>query len=478
MGMARMVEGGMSTLMDPGYELQAQGEGGLEEPLVEVTQRRENLGLVVQDGSGMARPDGDTGCEDERVVVVNPLKYGVRVRLVLVKGINRVILLKGVMVVRCMKGIRKLRISDSASSSEVMPREADMVVELTNVKGRRWKRRARERLDEDSVMAPDGVSGKQTGSDLSEEVVAPEKIRRTDTEIKVFLWCASLNWIPTLVNLEAKRVPMEAYCPLCRKEAKTTLHALWGCSLLKPLRKSNSRWAVCAGKVGMSFLDIIVAAKARLKLEDFVLLCVVMWHAWFRLAKDYHALKEGEASLLALTSFKPAWIREVEDSYYMDLKAATVILKLLIGSQVIQDFTFKDGILRKDGVIYVGSYGNFRRKLAEEVHSSVMGGHSGVKGKVAYCLLLPPGAQIHPVFHVSQLKAQIGDRIAPNPQLLHAGLDEQLLMQPVAILDRKLIKRNNKGEVQYLVQWSTTSLEDATWEDAEMIRRSFLSFDP
>ncbi|KAL5768368.1 hypothetical protein ACOSQ2_015151 [Xanthoceras sorbifolium] len=239
------------------------------------------------------------------------------------------------------------------------------------------ERRARERLDEDSVMAPDGVSGKQTGSDLSEEVVAPEKIRRTDTElfpaskvrnlelwrsdhrlillqvasivnnkgcvnrrygcrflfeeswadaewcrqiveevwsagqvtgqkvnfgksvicfsdqvsqdvIKVFLWCASLNWIPTLVNLEAKRVPMEAYCPLCRKEAKTTLHALWGCSLLKPLRKSNSRWAVCAGKVGMSFLDIIVAAKARLKLEDFVLLCVVMWHAWFRLAKDYH----------------------------------------------------------------------------------------------------------------------------------------------------------------------------------------------
>ncbi|KAL5770771.1 hypothetical protein ACOSP7_014925 [Xanthoceras sorbifolium] len=44
------------------------------------------------------------------------------------------------------------------------------------------ERRARERLDEDSIMAPDGVGGKQTGSDLSEEVVAPEKIRRTDTE--------------------------------------------------------------------------------------------------------------------------------------------------------------------------------------------------------------------------------------------------------------------------------------------------------
>ncbi|KAL5861508.1 hypothetical protein ACOSQ4_002804 [Xanthoceras sorbifolium] len=99
-------------------------------------------------------------------------------------------------------------------------------------------------------------------------------------------------------------------------------------------------------------------------------------------------------------------------------------------------------------------------------------------GKVAYRLLLPPGSQIHPVFHVSQLKAKIGSRFTSNPQLPHAGPDGQILAQPVAVLERKMVKKHNKAVVQYLIQWSTTSPEDATWEDAEMIHKNFPSFDP
>ncbi|KAL5759632.1 hypothetical protein ACOSQ2_018470 [Xanthoceras sorbifolium] len=99
-------------------------------------------------------------------------------------------------------------------------------------------------------------------------------------------------------------------------------------------------------------------------------------------------------------------------------------------------------------------------------------------GKVAYRLLLPPGSQIHPVFHVSQLKAKIGSRFTSNPQLPHTGPNGQILAQPVAVLERKMVKKHNKAVVQYLIQWSTTSPEDATWEDAEMIHKSFPSFDP
>ncbi|KAL5762688.1 hypothetical protein ACOSP7_018952 [Xanthoceras sorbifolium] len=102
----------------------------------------------------------------------------------------------------------------------------------------------------------------------------------------------------------------------------------------------------------------------------------------------------------------------------------------------------------------------------------------GLPRSAAYRLLLPPGSQIHPVFHISQLKAKIGDRFTPNPQLPHTGPDGQILAQPVAILDRKMVKKDNKAVVQYLIQWSTSSPEDATWEDATMIRRSFPSFDP
>ncbi|KAL5787933.1 hypothetical protein ACOSP7_004882 [Xanthoceras sorbifolium] len=102
----------------------------------------------------------------------------------------------------------------------------------------------------------------------------------------------------------------------------------------------------------------------------------------------------------------------------------------------------------------------------------------GLPRSTAYRLLLPPGSQIHSVFHVSQLKAKIGDRFTPNSQLPHTGPDGQILAQPVAILNRKMVKKDNRAVVQYLIQWSTTSPEDATWEDATMIRRSFPTFDP
>ncbi|KAL5820462.1 hypothetical protein ACOSQ3_022344 [Xanthoceras sorbifolium] len=251
------------------------------------------------------------------------------------------------------------------------------------------------------------------------------------------------------------------------------------------------------------------------------------------------AFQEEEVpSYLALTTTKPAWVQEVAESYYKDPKATALIPELLIGSHANQKFTLKEGILRKDGVIYVGGYGNLRQKLVEEAHSSAMGGHSGIQGtmkrlqlyffwdsmlrevtaRVLECTVcqenkslhskpagllqplpipntpwmdiamdfiegLPRSAGkdtilIHPVFHVSQLKAKIGSRFTSNPQLPHARPDGQILAQPVAILERKMVKKNNKAVVQYLIQWSTTSPEDATWEDAEMIRKNYPSFDP
>ena len=84
-------------------------------------------------------------------------------------------------------------------------------------------------------------------------------------------------------------------------------------------------------------------------------------------------------------------------------------------------------------------------------------------GLVAYKLQLPPEAKIHPVFHVSQLKKHVGDRPvqATLPQLNDTG---EMAAVPIAILDRRLGKVGNKAAVFLLVQWSTGSREDATWE--------------
>ena len=95
-------------------------------------------------------------------------------------------------------------------------------------------------------------------------------------------------------------------------------------------------------------------------------------------------------------------------------------------------------------------------------------------GKVAYKLNLPPEAQIHNVFHVSQLKKAFGQvsQFIPLPMSHNQAKD----FKPLAILERKLVKRGNCADVQLLIHWKDMSLVDATWEFASDIRRRYPSF--
>lgn len=77
-------------------------------------------------------------------------------------------------------------------------------------------------------------------------------------------------------------------------------------------------------------------------------------------------------------------------------------------------------------------------------------------GAVAYKLKLPLSAKIHPVFHVSLLKKKIGQPCSVSATLPSVDVNGQFLVVPIAILDRKMVKRNNAADVEVLVQWSNT----------------------
>ncbi|GJS04942.1 retrotransposable element Tf2 [Tanacetum coccineum] len=66
-------------------------------------------------------------------------------------------------------------------------------------------------------------------------------------------------------------------------------------------------------------------------------------------------------------------------------------------------------------------------------------------GAVAYKLQLPPSSQ--------------------TGVLPHCGPNGLLLAEPVAILDKRLAKMNNKAVVYVLVKWYNHTDEDATWEN-------------
>ena len=99
-------------------------------------------------------------------------------------------------------------------------------------------------------------------------------------------------------------------------------------------------------------------------------------------------------------------------------------------------------------------------------------------GKVDYKLDLPSSVKLHPVFHVSLLKKKLGQQVTPIPTLPPISDEGMLQMEPVAVLERRMVKRNNKAVVQWLVQWSRTFPEDATLMDYEEFHSKFPDFQP
>ncbi|GJY04844.1 putative mitochondrial protein [Tanacetum coccineum] len=98
-------------------------------------------------------------------------------------------------------------------------------------------------------------------------------------------------------------------------------------------------------------------------------------------------------------------------------------------------------------------------------------------GKVAYKLQLPSSSQIHPVFHVSQLKLYRGPIPKSSSQLPQISKDGLISEEPFAVLDRKMAKKGNTAVVYVLIQWINGTAADATWETYESIAERFPHFD-
>ncbi|GJU15924.1 reverse transcriptase [Tanacetum coccineum] len=83
-------------------------------------------------------------------------------------------------------------------------------------------------------------------------------------------------------------------------------------------------------------------------------------------------------------------------------------------------------------------------------------------GQVAYHLELPNTSQVHPVFHVSQLKKYKGPIPTATAILPQCHNDGELLSVPMEVLDRRFGKVGNVAQVYVLIRWSNGTVDDAT----------------
>ncbi|KAB2635839.1 hypothetical protein D8674_026373 [Pyrus ussuriensis x Pyrus communis] len=87
-------------------------------------------------------------------------------------------------------------------------------------------------------------------------------------------------------------------------------------------------------------------------------------------------------------------------------------------------------------------------------------------GSVAYKLKLPETSKLHPVFHVSCLKKHVGPDVNLMPLLPLVTDDGLQAQEPVAMLQRRVYKKNNADK----------NSEESTWEDYDEFTTKFPGF--
>jgi len=92
-------------------------------------------------------------------------------------------------------------------------------------------------------------------------------------------------------------------------------------------------------------------------------------------------------------------------------------------------------------------------------------------GEVAFELKLPPGAQIHLVFHVSKLKPFHNQNETPKLELPPTTFNKQPKLQSLVVLDLQTSTDSDTAEA--VVQWQGLYPEDVTWENLDTLLNDY-----
>jgi hypothetical protein len=100
--------------------------------------------------------------------------------------------------------------------------------------------------------------------------------------VKMFVWKACMNILPTKELLVRKHVLTDPLCPICKLVPETIDHALWNCSSARDV------WSVCSGKLQKcasetnDFSALIGTLMERLSMEEMQEMVTVARLIWLR----------------------------------------------------------------------------------------------------------------------------------------------------------------------------------------------------
>ena len=111
---------------------------------------------------------------------------------------------------------------------------------------------------------------------------------KVPNKIKIHLWRACMNALPTALALHRRRVLKDSLCPICGGEIETPTHALWTCQYV------GSVWALVPGRLSklpaMEVDFFLLSSKIfqTMSREVVELWAVTAWAIWYARNKFVH----------------------------------------------------------------------------------------------------------------------------------------------------------------------------------------------
>jgi hypothetical protein len=91
------------------------------------------------------------------------------------------------------------------------------------------------------------------------------------------------------------------------------------------------------------------------------------------------SLSRHPSSCVAISVLKPSWTQDIENSYANDTHCQKLLQELAVSTDnANSDYTLTAGIIRYKGRIFVGNNSDVKSKIMQAMHSSSIGGHSGI----------------------------------------------------------------------------------------------------
>jgi hypothetical protein len=125
-------------------------------------------------------------------------------------------------------------------------------------------------------------SGSSSNQDLSTQLWKRVWHVKGPPVVRVFLWKACSNILPTKINLIKKGIVEDSLCPICKQEGESVEHIIWTCESARDV------WAECSSKLQkcatmeVTFANLFTELADRLDADEMQKVAVVARLIWLR----------------------------------------------------------------------------------------------------------------------------------------------------------------------------------------------------